>query len=161
MTIRTVLVAFDVDSHAHPNADNPDVDLTVAQRAVASDEDIAEGVRARLAEFYPTDDGFPFEPDRVRVAVTTPPAFAALVAAAGVGLDGADEDSTGLAADVLDEAALAVESLEGDRLEPIEEGRHISIRVQRVYTVVDAEGRDLFTTADPEVANRAVGWWKP
>lgn len=67
---RVVTVVFRLDTHAHPNADNIDVDLTVARRAVPSDSDIAEAVTERLGEIYPTDDAWPFVPKDVWVDVT-------------------------------------------------------------------------------------------
>lgn len=150
---RTVLVAFDVDSHAHPNADNPEVDLTVARMAVATDEDIADGVRARLDEFYPTDDGYPFVPAGVRVAVADPDAVGCVLAAAEVGLDGADmmfdADTVTAAEDVLAALRRSDDDSTARRC-------RIQISTQKVYTVVDDEGLALFVTTDPAKARRTA-----
>lgn len=109
--IRTMLVALEVDDRSHPNADNIDVDLTVARMAVPTDEDLADGLRARLDEFYPTDDQFPFVPRAVRVAVVGEQAAEALLQAAMVGLDSAEDAGVGFTEEVLDEANAAVELL--------------------------------------------------
>jgi hypothetical protein len=69
---RMILVAMSVDT---------DVD----------DRDLAAGVKARLDEFYPTDDGFPLVPEDVTVAVAGHLAYVTLLQAAHVGLDGATD----------------------------------------------------------------------
>ena len=113
---RTVLVAFEVDSHFHPNADNIDVDLTVAQRAVASDEDFADAVRVSLAMFFPTDDlDEPCRPTDLSVVVVDPDAACVLLQAAEVGLEGADRAELA-GARLADEAWLAVQQLRGERV---------------------------------------------
>lgn len=57
----------------------------------ASDADLAEGIAARLDEFYPTDDGYPFVPEDLRVAVTEPEVALHLRDALEVGLGNEDE----------------------------------------------------------------------
>ena len=90
MTTRIVLLAVRLDDAQHPNADNTDVDLTVARMAVPSAEDLIDGLRARLSEFYPTDDGYPFQPASIAAAVMDPPVFRHLASALEVGLDSDD-----------------------------------------------------------------------
>lgn len=106
---RTILVALTVD-------DNLDGSLVV-------DEDLADGIRARLDEFYPTTDAFPMVPESVTVTVADPGAYDALLSAASVGLDGADEDSAGVSAADLDAAFDMLSSLRGT-LAVGEEPRH-------------------------------------
>lgn len=90
MTTRIVLLAVRLDDAQHPNADNTDVDLTVARMAVPTDDDLIAGLRARLSEFYPTDDGHPFVPAHVAATVVDPPVFRHLASALEVGLDSDD-----------------------------------------------------------------------
>lgn len=72
MTARTILIALDVDT------DVPE-------------DDLLEGMRARLSEFYPTDDGMPMVPENVHLSVSAPDALDMLLAAATVGLEGYED----------------------------------------------------------------------
>lgn len=78
MATRTLLIAIDIEDPA-------------GTPATPSDKDLAEGVVARLDEFYPTDE-VTAVPANHRVAVMSPDAMVTLLGALGVGLDGAPED---------------------------------------------------------------------
>lgn len=103
--MRTVLVRFDVDEAPR------------GPEHAVSDEDIADALRARLDEFYPSDDLMPHVPVDVRVAVLDPAAAVALLMAASVGIDGADEDTTGFDAATLDAAFDGLNALSPEREE--------------------------------------------
>lgn len=90
---RSIVIVFDVDDTAHDGTTIPDQDLT-------------EGVIARLDEFYPIR-GDVSVPENIRVAVTEPDSVHQLLAAADVGLEGAvdagqDEQATTAAGQIVD-----------------------------------------------------------
>lgn len=98
MSRRVMVVAFDVDDA--PNGPEHAVNET----------DLIDGIKARLDEFYPSDDLQPFVPADVRAVVLDPAAWSAWTAATIVGLDGA-EDASGFDGPTLDAAWKAASDL--------------------------------------------------
>lgn len=93
MATRSIIVIVDIE-------DDGDVHVPMP-----SDRDLAEGIVARLDEFYPTDE-VTAVPSNHRVAVASPEAVTTLLGAAGVGLDGAPDEE-----EYADEAWAAAQAL--------------------------------------------------
>lgn len=93
MATRSIIVIVDIE-------DDGDVHVPMP-----SDRDLAEGIVARLDEFYPTEE-VTAVPSNHRVAVADPNAVVTLLGATGVGLDGAPEDDA-----YADEAWAAAQAL--------------------------------------------------
>lgn len=90
-----VLIALDINE-----ADRDEADATY--------DDIKDGLAARLETFYPTADGYEVRAQLRGMADLTE-GFAAFMAGAEVGIDGADEASTGFSRNELEEAWIALQ----------------------------------------------------